>query len=111
MKNYCKKIYTCLALSVLFTTESCRDFGDLNVSPNAAESPVTSALLTGSQVYLGSGFAMSLAYALDVRFLNEGAMYVQYTSQTQYPDESQYSTTSRTWTTYYAGPWKICTKS
>ncbi|MGE7774074.1 SusD/RagB family nutrient-binding outer membrane lipoprotein [Chitinophaga sp. NPDC101104] len=104
MKRHFNKISISLLLSILFTAESCKDFGDLNKSPNASESPVTSALLTGVQVYLGSGNSMNVNYAFDVRFLNEGAMYVQYTSQTQYPDESQYSVTARGWSQYFAGP-------
>lgn len=104
MKKYLKSLYIGLLSTALFGAEACRDFGDVNVSPNATKEPVTSALLTGALQYMGSGRSMTATYAFDVRFLNEGALFVQYTSQTQYPDESQYSVTSRNWAPFYAGP-------
>ena len=104
MKKYLRPLYIGLLSTALFSMEACRDFGDTNVSPNSTKEPVTSALLTGALQYMGSGRSMTATYAFDVRFLNEGAMYVQYNSQTQYPDESQYSVTARNWSPFYAGP-------
>ncbi|MGX5817817.1 SusD/RagB family nutrient-binding outer membrane lipoprotein [Chitinophaga lutea] len=104
MKRYIKPIYAGLMTAALLSAPGCKDFGDLNVSPNASTTPVTSALLTSALTYMGSGRSMTQAYALDTRFLNEAAMYVQFTSQTQYPDESQYSVTTRGWSQFYGGP-------
>lgn len=103
MKNTLHIGMLCIALC---TTQACKDFGDLNISPNTSTAPVTSALLTNSLAYFGSGRSMTVAYAFDARFLNEGAMYTQYISQTQYPEESQYSVTARAWTQFYVGPLK-----
>lgn len=99
-----KLLYIGMLGMALLNAQGCKDFGSLNVSPNSATGPVTSALLTNSLAYFGSGRSMTVTYAFDVRFLNEGAMYAQYTSQTQYPDESQYSVTARAWQQFYAGP-------
>lgn len=97
-----KKLFYIGILSAVLL--GCKDFKDLNTSPNTSTTPVTSALLTRSLSYFGAGRSMTIAYDQDARFLNEGAMYVQYTAQTQYSEESLYSVTTRAWQQFYAGP-------
>ena len=69
------------------------DFGDTNVSPNGATTPITSALLTQVESGLG-GVAQST---------NQG-FYVQYYSELQYPGNSLYLQTAASWDAFYTGP-------
>jgi len=84
-----------------------KDFGDTNVSPNGATTPITSALLTQVESGLG-GVAQST---------NQG-FYVQYYSELQYPGNSLYLQTAASWDAFYTGPLEdlqniitLCTKS
>lgn len=70
-----------------------KDFGDTNVSPNGATTPITSALLTNIESGLG-GVAQST---------NQG-FYVQYYSELQYPGNSLYLQTAASWDGFYVGP-------
>lgn len=70
----------------------CSDFGDTNVSPNAAETPLTSALLTNALTTLGGTTAFTT-----------GGLYCQYFSETQYTDVSRYSLQNSSWSGDMAG--------
>ena len=72
-----------------------KDFGDLNVSPNATITPPSSALLTNVESQLGT-----------VPQNTELGNFVQYYSELQYPGNSLYATTSLSWDGFYAGPLK-----
>jgi len=95
-----------LAAAVVFGGCS-KDFGDTNVSPNGATTPLTSALLTNVEAGLG-GVPQST---------NQG-FYVQYYSELQYPGNSLYLQTAASWDAFYTGPLEdlqniinICTAS
>ncbi len=70
-----------------------KDFGDTNISPNGATSPLTSALLTNVESGLGGVPAST----------NQG-FYVQYYSELQYPGNSLYLQTAASWDAFYTGP-------
>lgn len=100
------RFLTLTALTAVGFLASCKDFGSLNVNPNAATTPVTSALLssaiigippTGATAPLTGGVA-GRSTSLDP----EPRLFIQYWSQTQYPENSLYSTTFRSWDTNYA---------
>ncbi len=83
---------------------SCSKFGDTNVSPNAATTPVTSALLTSVETYIGSdavGNSSASNGAPLSGFLTP--YYVQHYSQIQYPDNQLYPTSGVSWDAYYSG--------
>lgn len=89
MKKNMKRILAYTLSAILFTGAACDDFGDINVNPNASETPLTSALLTNGQVALGgsvSGGANFIA-----------GLYAQYFSLTQYTDASLYSSQDASW--------------
>jgi hypothetical protein len=69
-----------------------KDFGDTNISPNGATTPITSALLTNVESGLG-GVPMAT---------NQG-FYVQYYTELQYPSNSLYSQTAVSWDAFYTG--------
>lgn len=105
MKTY-KTIKTALpglALVSLLGLSSCSKFGDTNVSPNGATTPVTSALLTNVQTYIAAdavGSSSATATAPQFTFLTP--YYVQHYSQIQYPDNQLYPTSGVSWDAYYA---------
>lgn len=68
------------------------DFGDMNVNPNGATTPPTSALLTN--VLSGLGGVPSNT--------NQG-FYVQYYTEEQYPGNALYLQTAVSWDGFYAG--------
>ncbi len=82
-----------LGAAVVFNACNPKDFGDLNVSPNGATTPITSALLTNVESTLG-GVPQST---------NQG-FYVQYYSELQYPGNSLYLQTAASWDGFYVGP-------
>ena len=84
------KIFAATLLAVLGI--GCSDFGDTNVSPNAAETPLTSALLTNALTTLGGTTAFTTA-----------GLYCQYFSETQYTDVSRYSLQNISWSGDMAG--------
>lgn len=84
-----------LVAGVVLAGSACnpKDFGDTNISPNGATTPLTSALLTNVESGLG-GVPMST---------NQG-FYVQYYSELQYPGNSLYLQTAVSWDAFYTGP-------
>jgi hypothetical protein len=105
MKINIKKHFIAVAL---FTSaigfNSCSDFGDTNISPNAATTPVTSALLTYVETFLGSD-AVGATSTTNAGQLGSPSLYtgylVQHYSQLQYPDNSLYLTSGISWDNYY----------
>lgn len=81
---------------LLFVSISCDDFGDLNVNPNASETPVTSALLTNVLTGLGGSTSGGTSFV--------AGLYCQYFSETNYTDNSLYSNQDVDWAGIYAGP-------
>ncbi|AQG78082.1 SusD/RagB family nutrient-binding outer membrane lipoprotein [Spirosoma montaniterrae] len=104
--NFKHKFLSISLFTGLGLMAGCSDFGDMNVNPNAATTPVTSALLTAAMTgippttptgALLEGIAGRLT-ALAV----EPRLFVQYWSESQYPENSQYATTFADWNRYYA---------
>ena len=81
-----------LLVAFLLTIAGCGDFGDLNISPNSSETPLTSALLTNSI----TGFASAVSTA-------KPSLFCQYRSQTQYTDASRYQFDPTEWEGEYVG--------
>lgn len=82
--NFLRSFLTVLTGSMLLFGTSCKkleDFGDTNVNPLGAPSPVTAALLSNAQIGVAG-----LVGATGVR----GGLFVQYFSETQYTDASLY---------------------
>lgn len=96
MKNISLKFLTSASiLSLLIGGAGCAkidDFGDTNIDPNGATSPITSALLTNFQSNLGN-----MVYG------TRQAIYCQYISETQYTDVSLYSLAQIEMGTTYSG--------
>ncbi len=90
-----KKILSITTVAVVFVLSSCNwdDFGDLNVNPNQATTPTTSALLTNSQLSLG-GTMLSTT----------GALYAQHVANKQYTSGDNYQTISFSADGFYNGP-------
>lgn len=84
----------------------CNDFGDMNVNPNAAATPVTSALLTNAIVGIPStaqtGALIGGVAGRQTTLAPEPRLFVQYWSESQYPENSLYATTFLDWSTNYA---------
>ena len=84
---------------------ACSDFGTQNVSPNAATTPVTSALLTEAIVGVppttSTGALLEGVAGRLTVLAFEPRLFIQYWSQTQYPENSLYSTTYASWDRYY----------
>jgi len=94
--------YSAIALIALGLS-SCGKFGDVNISPNAATTPKTSALLTNVETYLGSdavGAPSPTITAPITGFLSP--YYTQHYSQVQYPDNQLYPSTGISWDGTYA---------
>ena len=82
-----------VGLTILISScNKVKDFGDTNVSPNGATSPLTKALLTG--VISGLGGVPSNT--------NPG-FYTQYYSESVYPGNQIYAVTAVSWSGFYAG--------
>ena len=98
-----KSISSLLLISAVGIT-SCNKFGDTNISPNAVTTPVTSALLTNVETYLGSD-AIGNTSASNLAPLTGyyTPYFVQHYSQIQYPDNQLYPTTGVSWDAYYSG--------
>ena len=84
---------------------ACNKFGNTDVNPNQTLTPVTSALLTNVETYVGSD-AMGNTNASNAAPLAGyyNPYFVQHYSQIQYPDNQLYPTTGVSWDSYYAGP-------
>ena len=102
MKLINKILLSALLLTGVTSCDSLSDFGDINVNPGAATSPVHSALLTGVQVGLaGNNYdGNTYNYAHDLR----AGLYAQYFSETQYTDVSRYSAAQVAFVQHYSGP-------
>jgi hypothetical protein len=74
----------------------CDDFGDINESPNASPTPLTSALLTNSLTQLGTSVTGGPALV--------SGFYAQYFTQTQYTEASLYTEQDVNWSGDIAGP-------
>jgi hypothetical protein len=90
-----KKIYYGFSIGLALFVSSCGDFGDINVNPNAAETPLTSALLSNAQSALGA--AVTTGSALVSGF------YAQYFTQTLYTENSIYAAQDVDWTAELSG--------
>ncbi|HYH16888.1 MAG TPA: SusD/RagB family nutrient-binding outer membrane lipoprotein, partial [Flavisolibacter sp.] len=90
-----KKVSYIAVSALLLTATGCSKFDDININPNEAAQPVTSALLTNVETTLpGLGMPSNLSY------------YVQYYSQIQYPAEQLYTLTNIGWDATYNNPLK-----
>ena len=100
------KFLTISGLTALTFLASCKDFGSLNVNPNAATTPVTSALLTeaitGIPPTTATAPLQGGVAGRQTSLAPEPRLFVQYWSQTQYPENSLYSTTFLDWSINYA---------
>ncbi|MFZ2907510.1 MAG: SusD/RagB family nutrient-binding outer membrane lipoprotein [Cyclobacteriaceae bacterium] len=90
-----KKFLSIAAISAALLLASCNwdDFGDLNVNPNEATVPKTSALLTNSLLTTG-GLILS----------TQSALYAQYLANKQYTSGDNYQTINFSTDGMYAGP-------
>ncbi|TNE57031.1 MAG: SusD/RagB family nutrient-binding outer membrane lipoprotein [Bacteroidetes bacterium] len=68
------------------------DFGDINVNPNALETPIPEALLTYALISTAGSTQDMIC-----------GMYCQYFSQSSYTDLSRYSLYDRSWSGRYSG--------
>jgi hypothetical protein len=105
MKNKILKISVLsLVVAANFGLNACNKFGDTNVSPNAVTTPVTAALLTNVESYLGSDAIGQVSASNGAPLFTYYTPYfVQHYSQIQYPDNQLYPTTGVSWDAYYAG--------
>jgi hypothetical protein len=89
-----KKIIYTITISAAFLLASCNwdDFGDLNVNPNEATVPKTSALLTNAQIQIG---------ALISSF--NGALYAQHLANKQYTSGDNYQVINFATDGFYIG--------
>ncbi|WP_461052524.1 SusD/RagB family nutrient-binding outer membrane lipoprotein [Spirosoma arcticum] len=100
------RLLTLSLLTGLSLMVGCSDFGNQNVNPNSAVTPVTSALLT--EAILGVPPTTPTGALLEgiggrLTVLDpEPRLFVQYWSESQYPESSQYSTTFSDWFRYYS---------
>jgi hypothetical protein len=90
MKKYLKYAFI---VAVCMSIVQCDDFGDINKNPNAAETPLTSALLTNALSTLGNTTASTTS-----------GLYAQYFTETLYTDASRYSLQDISWNAELAGP-------
>ncbi len=90
-----KKILSIAITAFVFVLGSCNwdDFGDLNVNPNEAITPIPSVLLTNSILSLG-GTILS----------TQGALYAQHLSNKQYTSADNYQTINFSTDAFYNGP-------
>ena len=90
-----KKILYTITISAAFLLGSCNwdDYGDLNVNPNEATVPKTSALLTNAQITIGGIMSSSNA-----------ALYAQHLANKQYTSGDNYQTVNFASDAFYTGP-------
>lgn len=106
MTNVKNKLLTLSLLTGLGFMAGCSDFGDQNINPNAAVTPVTSALLT--EAILGVPPTTATGALLEgiggrlTVLAPETRLFAQYWSESQYPENSLYATTYADWSRYYA---------
>ncbi|AOM76543.1 SusD/RagB family nutrient-binding outer membrane lipoprotein [Pedobacter steynii] len=103
-KNF--KNYIIIATSIVLAA-GCKpgDFGDINVSPNAPDKPVTSLLLTSAERYIGRTTAVT-STATAPGIINDYAakLYTQQISEMLYTSESRYNTKIYNYTGIYNSP-------
>lgn len=89
--------FSLLAIGLLLVAgTSCKkDFGDLNISPNAPATPSTKFLFGNAVINLGGPFGVGVA---------AGNLYVQHMAEYQYSEESRYFNRIYTYDPLYAGP-------
>ncbi|HEY0743156.1 MAG TPA: SusD/RagB family nutrient-binding outer membrane lipoprotein [Chryseosolibacter sp.] len=80
---------------LLIVGVGCSDFGDVDKSPDASETPLTSALLTNGLAALGGASAGGGSFS--------AGLYAQYFSETQYTDASLYADQDLNWSGELAG--------
>jgi Starch-binding associating with outer membrane len=85
MKKF--KLYSVLVLVTILS--ACADFGDIDVSPNGAKAPLTSALITNILSDIGRTTAQVTP-----------GLYCQYFAETQYTDASRYALQDVNWADY-----------
>ncbi|GAB3887932.1 SusD/RagB family nutrient-binding outer membrane lipoprotein [Spirosoma agri] len=106
MTTITTKVLAFSLLTSLGVMTSCSDFGNENLNPNAATTPVTSALLTeaitGVPPTTATGALLDGVAGRLTSLAPEPRLFAQYWSQTQYPENSLYSTTFSDWSRYYA---------
>src|SRR5688572_26683947 len=90
-----KKIIYTITISAAFLLASCNwdDFGDLNVNPNEATVPKTSALLTNAQLTIGGQILST-----------QGAVYSQHVANKQYTSADNYQSINFATDGMYTGP-------
>jgi hypothetical protein len=91
-----KKYLLYASFTAVLIGGACDDFGDINESPNASKTPLTSALLASSLSQLGTSVTGGPALV--------SGFYAQYFSQTQYTENSLYTEQDANWSTELAGP-------
>ena len=91
------KIFKNIALfvggSLIISSCDTVDFGNTNNNPNEPTAAVTSQLLTGAQITVGT-------MSTDLT----GMFYTQQLTDGQYPGESRYATLTESYNGYYTGP-------
>lgn len=101
MKKISLKLFSFASAAALIVAGSgcakISEFGNTNVNPNGATSPITAALLTNVESQLGG-----IAYNI------RGAIYAQQISETQYTDVSLYQLPQLSSSGTYAGPMMDC---
>lgn len=98
-----KKILSVIITAFVFVLSSCNwdDFGDLNVNPNEATTPVTSALLTNSILSIGGSGTSGTGSTI---LSSTGALYAQHLANKQYTSGDNYQTISFSSDGFYNGP-------
>ena len=75
---------------------ACTKLSERNINPDAAGTPVNSALLTSIESQLAAGLTSDATLASTQYF-------AQYFSQVQYPDNQLYAQSNVSWSGFYAG--------
>jgi len=75
---------------------SCTKLSQRNINPDAASTPVTSALLTSVESNTAVGLTSDATIA-------SSQYFAQYFSQVQYPDNQLYAQSNVSWSGFYAG--------
>jgi hypothetical protein len=90
-----KKLLSITLIAVGLVMASCNwdDFGSINVNPNQATTPKTSALLTNAMLTIGG---QTLA--------TQGALYAQHVANKQYTSGDNYQTINFATDGFYNGP-------
>ncbi len=90
-----KKLLAYIVAPLLVVGSGCSDFGDINVSPNASVTPLSSALLSNAQSAIGGSVAGGARFS--------AGLYCQYFAETQYTESSLYANDKFSWSGEMAG--------